>query len=209
MLNNIKPLIILFLILLTLSTVQATSLGVIKRSDYVEIKSGETKILKLLLWNTEKTTQLNLKVKQLPEKWNIFIRPNNFMLNKSKPESPPFDKDVEYLNLPEGIVKTYPVKVYVNIPRSAEPGIYEVLISANTGNPSKGISVSLERTLRFTVNVTGRVKTMPQRFLEPSDDTIEKLTGMASAVTEQGNVLLIFVSTVTVIGISWIIKRLL
>jgi len=204
---NKKPLIIFLIVLFTLSSVQAVSLGVIKKNDYVEIKAGETKILTVLFWNTEKATQINLRTKQRPEDWNVFIRPDNFILNQSEPESPPFDKDVEYMNLPEGIVRTYPVKVYVNVPRSAKPGIYEVLISTNTGNPSGGITVSLERTLKFTVNVTEIVKTIPQRVLELSKETMDKLTGMASAVSEQGNVLLIFVSAVIVIGISWFIKR--
>ncbi len=112
------------------------------------------------------------------------------------------------MNLPEGIVRTYPVKVYVNVPRSVKPGIYEVLIITNTGNPSGGISVSFERTLRFTVNVTGKGE-ISQISSEFSEDTMDKLTGMASAVLEQGNVLLVFVSVVILIGMSWFIKRIL
>lgn len=195
-----------FSFLLILSTVQATSLGTIKKNEYAEARPGETAIFTILFWSTDNTVPVKLTPVKIPENWSVMIRPDDFILNRSKPESPPYT-EAEYFNSPDGAIKTIPVKVYVSVPRSEKLGTYEILVSASAGSVGKEISVLQERVFKFVVDVGSVRGEGISRLLDLGKDAIDKLTGMASAVTEQGNVLLIFVSAVTMIGISWIIKR--
>lgn len=195
-----------FSFLLILSTVQATSLGTIKKNEYAEARPGETAIFTILFWSTDNTVPIKLTPVKIPENWSVMIRPDDFILNRSKPESPPYT-EAEYFNSPDGAIKTIPVKVYVSVPRSEKLGTYEILVSASAGSVGKEISVLQERVFKFVVDVGSVRGEGISRLLDLGKDAIDKLTGMASAVTEQGNVLLIFVSVVTMIGISWIIKR--
>jgi hypothetical protein len=197
--------IVALIFFLLIPTVQATSLGIIKKTTQTEVKPGETTIFKMLFWNTESSMPVQLSLKKAPENWVIIIRPETFTLEKSKPESPPYDTEAEYLNLPIGIVRTTPVRLYVKVPGSEEQGEYDVKIVARGGSLGEGVSVFTERTLKFTVKVTQI--SLEERILKLGGDAVDKLTGMATAVVEQGNILLIFVSVFAVIGISWIIKR--
>ena len=197
--------IIIILFLFSISTVQAASLGSIQKNNYAQISRGETATFTILLYNNEAPISVTLNGKKVPEKWTLIIKPESFILNQTLPEEPPFDENAEYFNTPNGPIRTSPVKIYVKSPRSAKPGEYEILISAVGGNPSGGLSVFQEKVFKFTVNV-GK-KGMLEEFLDVTSDNLNKLTGMVTAVDEQGNVLLLFVSFAVIIGISWFIKR--
>ena len=197
--------IIIILFLLTISTAQAASLGSIQKNDRAEIKPEETAIFTVLFYNDNPPILVTLTEKNVPDEWIVIIQPESFILNQSLPENPPYDEDVEYLNTPKGLIKTYPVRIYIKSPESVEPGEYEIFVSAIGGNPSGGLSVFQERVFKFTVNVTE--KQIGNKILDITKESINKLTGMASAITEQVNIFWIFVSAVVVIGISWLIKR--
>jgi len=197
--------IIIILFLLTISTVQAANLGSIQKNDRAQIKPEETAIFTVLFYNDNLPILVTLTEKSVPDKWTVIIQPNNFILNQSLPENLPYESNVEYLNTPKGLIKTYPVRIYIKSPESVKPREYEIFISATGGNPSGGLSVFQERVFKFTINVTE--KQTGNKILDITKESINKLTGMATAVTEQVNILWIFVSAVVVIGISWLIKR--
>jgi len=197
--------IIIILFLLTISTAQAASLGSIQKNDRAEIKPEETAIFTVLFYNDNPPILVTLTEKNVPDEWIVIIQPESFILNQSLPENPPYDEDVEYLNTPKGLIKTYPVRIYIKSPESVEPGEYEIFVSAIGGNPSGGLSVFQERVFKFTVNVTE--KETGNKILDITKENINKLTGMASAVTEQVNVTLLFISIFALLVISYVIKR--
>jgi len=185
------------------------SLGTLQKNNFAEIKAGDSYKFKVLFWNREvPTTPVKLIVKQAPEGWVVIVRPDEFILNQSRPESPPYQEGIEYLSLPEGIIKTKPIEVIVGVPKSAESGEYNIIITANAGSSEEGgISVLQERTLIFTVkSISSTFNKTPKEFVETTGERLgEAITGLTSLVSEEVNILLI----ITVIGIIWMIKRYL
>jgi len=203
----IKKISIFFIALLLIPfTVQATSLGAIKKNDHAGVKPGETAVFTILFWSDADTVTLKLNKMKVPENWDVVIRPDNLILNNSKPENPPYS-EAEYFNSPEGAIKTTPVKVYVIVPRSEKPGTYELVVSANAGNADNGISVLQERVFKFMVNVESVESGGINRLLDLGHESIDKLTGMVVTVTEKGNYVLVFIASMFLILISWFIKR--
>jgi hypothetical protein len=137
--RQFKVIVILFL--LSISSVQALSLGSIQKNDHAQIKPGETAIFTVLFYNNNPPTTVTLIEKTIPDNWIIIIQPNNFILNQSLPENPPYDNNVEYMNTPNGPIRTYPVRIYIKSPNSVKPGEYETLVSVSEGSPSGGLSV--------------------------------------------------------------------
>lgn len=192
--------------------VQAINLGSILKTNYAEVRKGETAMFKALFWNTDDSSlPIELTMKQAPEGWVVIIRPNDFTLNQSKPENPPYEKGVEYMNLQNTIIRTTPVDLFVKVSKSAKQGEHEVIINVNAGKTTGGISILTERNLKFTVNVVkgSRPKEMETpNFTALSEDISNKLTGMVSTVTEPINALFLSVSIIAVIGVVLIIKRI-
>jgi len=208
----IKLVLLIATIILVIPTViQAISLGTVLKRNYVEVRKGETAKFTALFWNTENSSfPVKLTVKEAPIGWIVIIRPDEFTLKQSKPENPPYEKGVEYMNLQNKIIKTTVVEILARVPNSAKQGEYKVIVNTNAGKTPGGISVLTERNFKFTVNVIKGSKSkggeVPS-FTALSEDINDKLTGMASAVTEQSNVLLLFISVIVCIGASWIVKR--
>jgi len=209
---SIKLVLLIATIFIVLPTiVQAINLGTVLKTNYAEVRRGETTIFTTLFWNTDDSSvPVKITLKQAPLGWIIIIKPDEFTLDQSKPEHPPYEKDVEYINLQDTIIKTTPVEVLVKVPKSVKEGEYKVIVNVNAGKKTEGISVLTERNLKFTVNVLKDSKIKEREvpdFTILSKDLKDKLTGMTSLVIEQSNILLLFVSVLVVMGTFWLIKR--
>jgi len=78
---------------------QAMSLSTLQKKNFVELNPGQTAEFTVLFWNLENNpTPMSLKVKEAPDDWIVIIRPEEFLLNKSK-IGPPYDGD-EYIGIP-------------------------------------------------------------------------------------------------------------
>jgi len=204
-------LIVLILILLIPSVVQAISLGVVQKSNFVEVDPGNTVQFTMLLWNRESFSYpVTLEKKQVPDGWVVLIRPNDFVLDPSK-RGPPYDEG-EYIGLPDiGDIRTEPIKVYVNVPDSVEPGKYDVVVNMKAGSPTKGVSVMMEKNLKFTVEVKGS-RPEESESAEPMtiiNDTVDKITGKVLVAKEKENILFFVAIVLVVIFFLWLIRRLL
>jgi len=207
MLKKIKLnfLILLVIFLFFIPKVGAINFGTVQKNRYAEVKQGETAEFIILFWNLDEPLPVKLKVRSVPENFSIIIRPEEFILNKSE-IGPPYDES-EYLNLGGMDVKVFPVKILVKPPLETNLGKYEVLVTVFAGTPTHGISILQEKTFKFTLNTT-KIEKPPSTLLTTGiQDTINKLTGMVAAITKEGNVLWLFISTMAIIGIIWLIKR--
>ena len=191
--------------------VQAITLGVVQKKNFVEVDPGKTVQLVILFWNRGNSSYpVKIEKKQAPDDWVVLIRSDDFVLDQSK-SGPPYDEG-EYIGLPGiGDLKVEPVKVYVNVPDSAEPGKYDVVVNVKAGSPTKGISFLMEKNLKFTIKVRG------SRFEEGvssettilNNDTIDKVTGKAIVTGEKENILFFVAVIVAVVSFLWLIRRLL
>ena len=131
---------------------QAISLGTLQKNDFATTGKGYTTEFTILFWNVEDSPSLVKLEAKSPEEFAVIIQPSLFLLNQSK-IGPPYD-DAEYVYLPTGDVKAFPVRVLVKTLDTAEEGEYEIRISARAESFETGIKFVQEKTFRFKLNVT-------------------------------------------------------
>lgn len=203
--------IIAFIIFPTIA--QAMSLSTLQKKNFAEIKQGETAEFTVLFWNIEEPIPISLKLKRAPDNWVIIIKPQEFSLNKSK-IGPPYDGD-EYIGIPGiGDVEVFPVKVSVNVPKSASLGKYETFVTVRAGEPSSGISILQERTFKFTIYVkkvptffetTGKTLTDALNTIAASGkEVVNKLTGMFSSFD---SLTISLLSIIIILIVFWVIYK--
>ncbi len=147
-----KLVLFLFPFCLLLPIANAFDLGILQKSKEANIPIGVEHTFTILFWNTENFSYpVKLTVKN-PEDIVVVCIPSEFILNQSK-FGPPYEKG-EYIALPSGDVKAFPVKVMVKPKLTAKAGEHKIFVSVTAGKVSPGISVIQKRTLTFKVNIT-------------------------------------------------------
>jgi hypothetical protein len=142
---------ILFLVPITYSV----SLGSLIKKDSATIEAGDRVNFEILFWNLEESYNLKINEKDVPSNWRVLIEPDDFTLDNSGNQKPPYDEG-EYINLP-GIGTIKPEKVEVEIVTSeiTEIGDYIVSLVAITSGSEEDISVFQERDINFKISVLG------------------------------------------------------
>jgi len=197
--------LITFLIIFP-STIQAMNFGSVQKNNYANVKEGDSVKFIVLFWNMDNSYfPINLKVKEAPSDWMIFIRPSDFILYQTKPANPPYEDNVEYITLQNNLIKPEVVEVLVKIPESTYSGEYEIIIKAEAGDISSDISILMEKNLKFTVNVEGS-KTKENSNIPFIGEYIgEKATGLVSNVNNN-SMFLIVLSSLFLVGIILIYR---
>jgi len=209
--------ITILIFLIALDKAQAIGFGTVQKVFFANITQGETADSTILLWNTEDTpVQITMHMKQAPDSWIVEVRPERFLLNKSK-LGPPYD-DGEYIGLPGiGDVKTLAVRILVNVPKSANPGIYDIFVTARTEGSSSGIVAVQERTFKLIVDVK-KTPTFFENFGKTLTDTlnkamtsgreaVNKFTGMVSSISVDFRIIFLILSVIIILAISLVIYK--
>jgi len=203
--------VVLFTILF-LPVVQSINLSTIQKDTYSQVRIGESAEFIILFWNTEDYPfQIELSVKQASEDLSFIIRPKEFMIEPSLVTTPSTEKGKEYVNTPQGLMEATPVSIIIKPSNSADLGEHDVHIKAVAKSPETGITPLLEKTFKFTVNVTGppslseRFRKITSGVTETVKDVSSKITGMVSAgpVT---NWILLIISIIVLVLIVWFIR---
>ena len=214
-----KKQIFIFMIfsLLFIHLSQAISLGTIPKNDYAETRQGETAEFTILFWNTgDSSYKVVLKPDQLPEGWSIITKPEDFILYPTKPVSPPYDEG-EYVSLPSGVIKAFPVKLLVKTSELSEPSEYIVSVVATAGNVGKDISVLQERVFKLKVNliknptfferIAEPLKLIGKKTTEESKNIGKGITGGFSNVSKYPNIVFLIGFLIILASIWFIYKR--
>jgi hypothetical protein len=194
-------------------TVQAINLGVLQKNTESVVKKGETTEFTIFFWGVEDSSSLlKFRVKS-SEGMTVIIKPNELLLNSSATDYG--EEEKEYINTPQGVKLMTPVKILVKAPGTIRYGNYTLAVVVTAGQPQTGISTIIEKTFLLKVSVVpsdllkkGIETTETDKILSNlADDAMKKLTGMASAIAEGNNILLLFVSSIVIIVIYWAVKR--
>jgi hypothetical protein len=208
--NKVSMCIGLIFLLLLLPIVQAVNLGTVPKKDYLKVESGQTAEFTLLFWNLENSsTPIKLETKQLPEKWTVIIKPEEFLLNQTLPENPPYNDGSEYIGLPIGNVKAMSVKVFVKVHESTKPDNYSLIITTTAGKPKDGISVLLEKPLKLKVNVIEKIPEPDNSADNKSNnlvDTLSKITGKLAEIIASHPIISVMLTVLILIG-SWVVFK--
>ena len=147
--KKVIPLFLAFLLLFPLA--KAINLGSLQKNEFAEIGKNGIAKFKILLWNLENFSYpVKLEVKKLPANFFVIIEPEEFVLKPSK-IGPPYEEG-EYVSLPIGDVKAFPVEILVKA-FDVKKGDYEILISALVGKEKDELSFILEKSFRFRIRV--------------------------------------------------------
>ncbi|MBD3155042.1 MAG: hypothetical protein GF368_00115 [Candidatus Aenigmarchaeota archaeon] len=147
---------ILTLLILLPITVNSMSMGSLIKKNTATVEAGDEIRFDILFWNLADSYSLEISEKYIPSDWKVSIEPNNFILDNSIKQGPPYD-DGEYINLPGiGTIKPKEVEVEIKIPKFSESGDYTVSLVAITSGSDGEISVAQERDLNFKVKVLGK-----------------------------------------------------
>jgi len=216
---RISIFLILSLFLLLQNTVLALTLGSSQKNTHAEVNPGQTAEFTILFWNIQKSSfPVKLGSRQIPEGMSVILEPEEFILKPSIVTSFPAEKGRDYVSTQYGLMLTKPARVSVKVGESVELGEYSVLISATAGESTSGISALLEKTFKLSVIVelpipvkvvaewTGgeEIEVEPPEVVK---DLINRFTGMITAATANANVVLLFLSIVSILVIAWFIYK--
>lgn len=220
--NKFKILIVSIILsfLLIQNTVLALVLGSEQKNTYAEVKPSQTAEFTILFWNIEELSfPINLKSRQVPENMLVTIQPEQFVINYSKVTNPSNEKGKEYVNTHYGLMQATPVKILVNVDDSVKSGEYSFYVTATAGKTTTGISVLFEKTYVLTVKVTeqpkpGIIQTISETSKYLINKTIEvvkespsRITGMVTSTPANNNVILSFLSIISILIIAWFIYK--
>lgn len=214
--NSMNKILIFLIMFLLLSNI-VKAFGVMQSSSYVEVPSGGTAKFVIFVWNEINCSiPVEIKLRNTPKDFLVYIIPNKLVLNFSKTTVP--TKDTEYVNTKFGLMKTTPINVLVNVPSSAKPGNYSILIDILAGSSTTGISALIEKTIKFDLNVQPRlgesseqIKTIEikERNLHTANETagrIENLTTRTPIVIDY-HTIFILVFTFVIILVSLLVYK--
>ena len=219
-LNSSISLIICFLFLQNIAL--GLTLSATLENKEFQVYPGETAKFTILFWNVENSPNIiKLRIRQVSGNMSVMLEKEEFTINPSKVTSFPAEKGREYMDTKYGLMLTTPVDVLVNVSESVEPGSYNIYVTATAGKPGSGISTRLEKTFKLTVNVTESPKpeiiqtiskivdALTDKLTETSKDLTQKITGMSTAATANVNVILLFLSIISILVIAWwVYKRI-
>ncbi|MHA2068062.1 MAG: hypothetical protein ACXABY_27190 [Candidatus Thorarchaeota archaeon] len=172
-----------FVILAVLATpvVQAgVSLGSVQVDKVKGVYPGEDAAFKVLLFNLhgEGTLKVGLSA-DYPPGWGIGMPvdvdiPKTEIVKLPEPET-----GFEFINTEGGYIKAKPVVIGISVPESAQPGSYDIKVSARTlGGGDATLSVSQSRSFSFRV-IVGE-EDVPE---EPGDGSSGESQGTAGVST--------------------------
>ncbi len=188
--------------------VHALSLGTLVDKYYIETNKKNTVEFIVKLWNVEKKPlSISFNVLQNDGKLPIFITPNNFILNYSGYSLN--ERGVEYVNSDFGLMKITPVRIIVNIPSSIKYNDYTIMVGVTGGNPTSGVSATLESKFRFVVNVTPYAprRVTPSEISTTSKETPQWITGLHIFASENPYVFPIASAVIVILVISLLIYK--
>lgn len=179
--------------------------------DHMSVSRGETTEFLIFFWNPEdEPFPVKLKATQVSEELVVIIQPNDFMLNSSLVTGLPAEKGRIYVNTEQGMMMTTPVRILVKVPRTMEPGSYDVVVTATVGSPSEAVSTFLEKNFKFTVDVTSltfseSLSKTGEGLISGISDIGKGITGMFAAAAPTDFILLI-ISLIILAFVIWFIR---
>jgi len=146
-----KKIILLLIFPLLFPSAKAINFGSLQKNDFTEIDKNGIARFEVLFWNTGNLSYpVKLELKDAPANFFVIIQPEEFVLKPSK-IGPPYEEG-EYVSLPIGDVKAFPVEILVKA-FDAKEGDYDILISASGGKEKDELSFILEKSFRFRIRV--------------------------------------------------------
>ncbi len=200
--KKIKACIFLLIFLTLIPQVQA--IGSLQKSNFAKMEKGETIEFTVLLWNLENPYFIKIEPKT-SDNFIVFAIPNEFILNKSS-IGPPYE-NAEYVSLPSGDVKAFPVKILVKALEETKAGSYEIPISIRAESLEGEIKVAQEKTLIFKINVTGFEKEEMKTEEKPLNKTEPKLTAVFSLPEIDYRYFFIALFIIIILAISFLIYK--
>ncbi len=189
------------------------SMAALTEKDHVSVIRGETTEFFILFWNPEpEPFPIRLKTTQVPEDFVVIVTPNDFMLNSSLVTGSPVERGRNYVNTKQGLMLTTPVKVLVKVPKTIEPGNYDLIVTATAGNPSEVVSTLLEKKFKFTVNVTSltfseRLTQLGRQLASELNDIGKGITGMFAAADIDTRVALLASVVIGIFVVSFVVYK--
>jgi hypothetical protein len=155
---------VVMVVLISSPSVQAgVSLGSVQVDKVKEVYPGGNAAFKVLLFNLhgEGTLKVDLSA-DYPSGWGIDM-PVSVEIPKTEVVNlPEAETGFEFINTEGGYIKARPVVIGVSVPGSAQPGSYDVKVSARTvGGDDAMLSVSQSRSFRFRVLIIEEVDDEP------------------------------------------------
>jgi hypothetical protein len=186
-----------------LPLVKGINLGSLQKDNYKEIIQGGSAEFSILLWSRDESPfPVNFEIVSPPE-FTVFVRPKELMISKY-----PLG-EIEYLNLPTGLIKASVIKVFVKVSPDAKPGNYSIMLKVIAGFPENEISVLQERKFKFMVNVIE--SPLSFKFFDVAKkfgiDVGSKITGSISAVSQVSTHLFFYIVIILIILFSWVVYR--
>jgi len=153
-------------ILVLVPITYSTSLGSFIKKDSATIESGGRVNFEILFWNLEESYNLKINEKSVPSDWRVLIEPDDFVLDNSRNQEPPYGEG-EYINLPGiGTIKPEKVEVEIVTSENTETGDYTVSLVAIASGSEEEISVFQERDINFKISILGKEDTEIEEELE-------------------------------------------
>ncbi len=208
--KDVKIIIPMMLVLLTLSSAQAMDIGTVIKRNELSAKPGQIVEFTILFWNLDnRTYPIRFDLKEAPKDWEVAVKPEILYLGPSAKEGE------EFISLPQGMFSAEPVKVFVKIPASAQEGRNEIYVTSTFGEGGEGISVMQERTFKL-VAIIGRQrgKTVFETIREGIRNLIDSLsenaeramTGMAGLFAGSPTALTVLLSII-ILAASWLVYK--
>jgi hypothetical protein len=201
-------LIIVLLTFLIFPTVRSISLSTIQKNKYSNVRIGESTEFIILFWNPEESSlPIELRLKQISNDLSVIIVPKSFIIEPSLVTKFPAKPGKEYVDTPGGLMEATPVRVIIKPSDNADLGRHDIYVGAIAGSPREGVSTFLEKTLKFSVNVTSpptifeRLGEITGRIAEATEDVTSRITGMAPA----GSVIDLTLLVVSVIVLAFVV----
>jgi uncharacterized membrane protein len=127
------------------------NLGSMVKNGSASITNTESVKFKMLFWNVEEDSyNVNISVKDYPEKWIVFIDPVSFILNRNVGE--------ESISLTYyGNVRAKVVNLFVKPDSNSKPGTYLISLKAETDvdHADRNIIINPDRIYNFEINIIG------------------------------------------------------
>lgn len=189
---KIKLSFILIIFLLLQVEVQAMNLGTLVKNTRSEVMKDDTTKFTILLWNSENSSfPIKLRANQVPKDLTVVINPREFIMNFSIAGDYSSEGGIQYINTPQGLMKTTPVDVLVKVPKGINLGEYEFYVNLDAGGDAGGISTVFQKTFKFNVKVVFYISKIPKEKLESNnllqninEIAKERITGMFANVLD-------------------------
>ena len=152
--------------------VQSVSLGSFTRKNSATVEAGEKITFDVLFWNlADDPYYLKLHESNIPDGWRIRIEQNDFLMETTEIEKPPFGNN-DYINLPNiGVIMPHRVEIEIQTSSNTKEGNYEIFIIATTSKSNKDISVSQERDINFKIKVLNNQEENENENLDEQEET--------------------------------------